>query len=160
MAFNGPGGGQGGGHPLQDLPSGSSVSKPPYRAGEGREDKAGRTSLANAGFCFPSSSITCPLTSRRKRPADIFSTSLARTATSMTDSALGLLPTAQSRRTVSPSPMLPEPRPSALLAWAATADMASTARELDTTSPAPPPPSTTTTMTAGCRDSSSPPAAV
>lgn len=44
MAYNGPGGGQGGGHPLQDLPSGSSVSTTKSISTMGREgklDKAG-----------------------------------------------------------------------------------------------------------------------
>lgn len=78
-------------------------------------------------------------------------------ATSMIDSAPGLLPTALFQLTVSPSLMLLEPRPSALLAWAATTDMASTDRAKDTISLAPPLLSTTTMTTAGSRDSSSPP---
>jgi chitin synthase len=39
MAFNGAGGGPGGGHPLQDLPSGSSVSNH-HNKSEGEPPKA------------------------------------------------------------------------------------------------------------------------
>ncbi|TFB07155.1 hypothetical protein CCMA1212_000984 [Trichoderma ghanense] len=45
MAFNGPGGGQGGGHPLQDLPSGSSYHLPPHE----QEEEAGRYLLNEPG---------------------------------------------------------------------------------------------------------------
>ncbi|RFU73643.1 chitin synthase 1 [Trichoderma arundinaceum] len=45
MAFNGPGGGQGGGHPLQDLPSGSSYHLPPHE----EEEQAGRYLLNEPG---------------------------------------------------------------------------------------------------------------
>lgn len=38
MAYNGAGGGQGGGHPLQDLPSGSSVSSHQNKAQGRRRD--------------------------------------------------------------------------------------------------------------------------
>ncbi|UKZ75242.1 Chitin synthase, class 1 [Trichoderma virens FT-333] len=45
MAYNGPGGGQGGGHPLQDLPSGSSYHLPPHE----EEEQAGRYLLNEPG---------------------------------------------------------------------------------------------------------------
>ncbi|KAL9479853.1 hypothetical protein ACSS6W_004639 [Trichoderma asperelloides] len=45
MAYNGAGGGQGGGHPLQDLPSGSSYHLPPHE----QEEEAGRYLLNEPG---------------------------------------------------------------------------------------------------------------